>query len=166
MYYQGLLSLIAPSQMMICGTMTLRYLFRIVLSGAVTKDAHFITSGLVTRQGGTTQPSPITFPVSFASKCLTVVPQLQAPGDTGNMSKNRVECTTMGRTGRTTMPRLLTLAAIPLHFLMHALRSRVAQNATRIICMLTEPGIILSGKTAHNFVMRLVQSSKANTSSG
>lgn len=41
-------------------------------------------------QGGTTQPSPITFPVSFASKCLTVVPQLQAPGDTGNMSKNRV----------------------------------------------------------------------------
>lgn len=41
-------------------------------------------------QGGTTQPSPITFPVSFASKCLTVVPQLQAPGDSGNMSKNRV----------------------------------------------------------------------------
>lgn len=41
-------------------------------------------------QGGTTQPSPITFPVSFASKCLTVVPQLQAPGDTDNMSKNRV----------------------------------------------------------------------------
>ena len=38
--------------MMICGTMTLRYLFRILLSGAVTKDAHFITSGLVTRQGG------------------------------------------------------------------------------------------------------------------
>lgn len=43
--------MIAPSQMMICGTMTLRYLFRIVLSGAVTKDTHFITSGLVTRQG-------------------------------------------------------------------------------------------------------------------
>ena len=37
MYYQGLLSLIAPSQMMICGTLTLRYLFRIVLSGAVAK---------------------------------------------------------------------------------------------------------------------------------
>ena len=41
-------------------------------------------------QGGTTQPSPITFPVSFASKCLTVVPQLQAPYDNANMSKNRV----------------------------------------------------------------------------
>lgn len=41
-------------------------------------------------QGGTTQPSPITFPVSFASKCLTVVPQLQAPNDRDNMSKNRV----------------------------------------------------------------------------
>lgn len=41
-------------------------------------------------QGGTTQPSPITFPVSFASECLTVVPQLQAPKDKDNMSKNRV----------------------------------------------------------------------------
>lgn len=41
-------------------------------------------------QGGTTRPSPITFPVSFASKCLTVVPQLQAPNDRDNMSKNRV----------------------------------------------------------------------------
>ena len=41
-------------------------------------------------QGGTTQPSPITFPVSFVSKCLTVVPQLQAPYDDANMSKNRV----------------------------------------------------------------------------
>lgn len=41
-------------------------------------------------QGGTTQPSPITFPVSFVSKCLTVVPQLQAPSDNANMSKSRV----------------------------------------------------------------------------
>ena len=41
-------------------------------------------------QWGTNQPSPITFPVRFASKCLTVVPQLQASGDSGNMSKNRV----------------------------------------------------------------------------
>ena len=41
-------------------------------------------------QWGINQPSPITFPVRFASKCLTVVPQLQAPGDNGNMSKNRV----------------------------------------------------------------------------
>ena len=41
-------------------------------------------------QWGINQPSPITFPVRFASKCLTVVPQLQAPGDSDNMSKNRV----------------------------------------------------------------------------
>lgn len=53
MYYQGLLSLMAPSQMMICGTLTLRYLFRIVLSGAVAKGEDFITSGSVTRQGVT-----------------------------------------------------------------------------------------------------------------
>ena len=70
MYYQGLLSLIAPSQMMICGTMTLRYLFRIVLSGAVTKDTHFITSGLVTRQGGI-GGSSFVYPLSL-SKVLTV----------------------------------------------------------------------------------------------
>lgn len=50
-------------------------------------------------QGGTTQPSPITFPVSFASKCLTVVPQLQAPGDTANMSKNRVCVTNLTARG-------------------------------------------------------------------
>nr|DAL72259.1 MAG TPA: putative tail fiber protein [Caudoviricetes sp.] len=50
-------------------------------------------------QGGTTQPSPITFPVSFASKCLTVVPQLQAPRDTGNMSKNRVCVTNLTARG-------------------------------------------------------------------
>lgn len=36
---------------MICGTLTLRYLFRIVLSGAVAKGEDFITSGSVTRQG-------------------------------------------------------------------------------------------------------------------
>lgn len=50
-------------------------------------------------QGGTTQPSPITFPVSFASKCLTVVPQLQAPGDAANMSKNRVCVTNLTARG-------------------------------------------------------------------
>lgn len=50
-------------------------------------------------QGGTTQPSPITFPVSFASKCLTVVPQLQAHGDTANMSKNRVCVTNLTARG-------------------------------------------------------------------
>lgn len=50
-------------------------------------------------QGGTTRPSPITFPVSFASKCLTVVPQLQAPGDSANMSKNRVCVTNLTARG-------------------------------------------------------------------
>lgn len=58
-----------------------------------------IPSSLVIRQGGTTQPSPITFPVSFASKCLTVVPQLQAPGDSANMSKNRVCVTNLTARG-------------------------------------------------------------------
>ena len=99
MYYQGLPSLIVPSKMMICGTMTLPYLFRIHLFGVGAKVEDSIISGLVTRQGGTTQPSPITFPVSFASKCLTVVPQLQAPGDTGNMSKNRVCVTNLTARG-------------------------------------------------------------------
>ena len=47
------------------------------------------SNGLIL-QWGTNQPSPITFPISFASRCLTVVPQLQASGDSGNMSKNRV----------------------------------------------------------------------------
>ena len=50
-------------------------------------------------QGGTTRPSPITFPVRFASKCLTVVPQLQAHGDSGNMSKNRVYVTNLTASG-------------------------------------------------------------------
>ena len=73
MYYQGLLSLIAPSQMMICGTLTLRYLFRIVLSGAVAKGEDFITSGSVTRQGGYVDTStgasrsPVTFAISFTT---------------------------------------------------------------------------------------------------
>lgn len=51
------------------------------------------------QQWGTNQPSPITFPVSFASKCLTVVPQLQASGDSGNMSKNRVCVTNLTARG-------------------------------------------------------------------
>ena len=79
---------------------------------------------------------------------------------------NRVECTTMERTGRTTRPRLLTLSATLLHSLMHALRLQAAQNATRMIGMRTEPVTTLSGKRNHNFAMRSVQSSKVNTSSG
>lgn len=56
------------------------------------------SNGLIL-QWGTNQPSPITFPVSFASKCLTVVPQLQAPGASGNMSKNRVCVTNLTARG-------------------------------------------------------------------
>lgn len=56
------------------------------------------SNGLIL-QWGTTQSSPITFPVSFASKCLTVVPQLQAPGDGANMSKNRVCVTNLTARG-------------------------------------------------------------------
>lgn len=51
MYYQGLPSLIVPSKMMICGTMTLPYLFRIHLFGVGAKVEDSIISGLVTRQG-------------------------------------------------------------------------------------------------------------------
>ncbi len=65
-----------------------------VVAGNVSNsDAWWVKLGGVIPliiQGGTTQPSPITFPVSFASECLTVVPQLQAPNDRDNMSKNRV----------------------------------------------------------------------------
>ena len=53
MYYQGLPSLIVPSKMMICGTMTLPYLFRIHLFGVGAKVEDSIISGLVTRQGVT-----------------------------------------------------------------------------------------------------------------
>ena len=75
---------------MICGTMTLRYLFRIVLSGAVTKDTHFITSGLVTRQGGNQDKNgsnvQVSFPISFSQNCLSVVTELTHsywdPGET------------------------------------------------------------------------------------
>lgn len=56
------------------------------------------SNGLIL-QWGTNQPSPITFPLRFASRCLTVVPQLQASGDGGNMSKNRVCVTNLTANG-------------------------------------------------------------------
>lgn len=59
--------------MMICGTMTLPYLFRIVLSGAVAKGEDFITSGSVTRQGGNCGTnSTVYFPIAFPSFCGAV----------------------------------------------------------------------------------------------
>lgn len=58
---------------MICGTLTLRYLFRIVLSGAVAKGEDFITSGSVTRQGGTIYNTRyVTYPIAFKTVlCIT-----------------------------------------------------------------------------------------------
>lgn len=86
MYYQGLLSLIAPSQMMICGTMTLRYLFRIVLSGAVAKGEDFITSGSVTRQGIhiTTKGGweTIHYPIKMDWAIVAIAPAPPEGGDT------------------------------------------------------------------------------------
>lgn len=57
--------------MMICGTLTLRYLFRIVLSGAGAKGTHVITSELVTRQGGKKDvaydsSTQISYPISMS----------------------------------------------------------------------------------------------------
>ena len=86
MYYQGLLSLIAPSQMMICGTLTLRYLFRIVLSGAVAKGEDFITSGSVTRQGIhiTTKGGweTIHYPIKMDWAIVAIAPAPPEGGDT------------------------------------------------------------------------------------
>lgn len=70
MYYQGLPSLIVPSKMMICGTMTLPYLFRIHLFGVGAKVEDSIISGLVTRQGGI-GGSRFTYPLAL-SRVLTV----------------------------------------------------------------------------------------------
>ena len=70
MYYQGLPSLIVPSKMMICGTMTLPYLFRIHLFGVGAKVEDSIISGLVTRQGGFSSSGTFTYPISI-SRFLT-----------------------------------------------------------------------------------------------
>lgn len=75
---------------MICGTLTLRYLFRIVLSGAVAKGTHVITSELVTRQGGNQDKDgsnvQVSFPISFSQNCLSVGTELTHshwdPGET------------------------------------------------------------------------------------
>lgn len=56
---------------MICGTMTLPYLFRIHLFGVGAKVEDSIISGLVTRQGGksarTNRYETIKFPISFTT---------------------------------------------------------------------------------------------------
>lgn len=72
---------------MICGTMTLRYLFRIVLSGAVTKDTHFITSGLVTRQG-VTGSNTCNWPIAFPSNCLTAFAQFTPDNSNDDLWNN------------------------------------------------------------------------------
>ena len=65
--------MIVPSKMMICGTMTLPYLFRIHLFGVGAKVEDSIISGLVTRQGGNCGTSTkISFPVAFPKFCGAV----------------------------------------------------------------------------------------------
>ena len=76
--------------MMICGTMTLPYLFRIHLFGVGAKVEDSIISGLVTRQGGNQDKDgsdvQVSFPISFSQNCLSVVTELTHshwdPGET------------------------------------------------------------------------------------
>lgn len=80
---------------MICGTLTLRYLFRIVLSGAVAKGEDFITSGSVTRQGGYeyhsgTDRRTWTFPITFPHACLTAMNTLMYDGASGDGNNDTV----------------------------------------------------------------------------
>ena len=71
---------------MICGTLTLRYLFRIVLSGAVAKGEDFITSGSVTRQGIhiTTKGGweTIHYPIKMDWAIVAIAPAPPEGGDT------------------------------------------------------------------------------------
>lgn len=66
--------------MMICETLTLRYLFRIVLSGAVAKGTHVITSELVTRQGGYAR-NTFTYPISCIPLGAWVIKYIQGYAD-------------------------------------------------------------------------------------
>ena len=65
--------MIVPSKMMICGTVTLPYLFRIHLFGVGAKVEDSIISGLVTRQGGTIYNTQyVTYPIAFKTVlCIT-----------------------------------------------------------------------------------------------
>ena len=80
MYYQGLPSLIVPSKMMICGTMTLPYLFRIHLFGVGAKVEDSIISGLVTRQGGYAR-NTFTYPISCIPLGAWVIKYIQGYAD-------------------------------------------------------------------------------------
>ena len=51
------------------------------------------------KQWGYNNQNPITFPIGFPEKVLTVIPQLQAPGDGGNMSKNRIAVALLTQSG-------------------------------------------------------------------
>ncbi len=80
---------------MICGTLTLRYLFRIVLSGAGAKGTHVITSELVTRQGGYEYHSGTDrrtwyFPIAFPHACLSAMNTLMRDGSSGDGNNDTV----------------------------------------------------------------------------
>lgn len=55
------------------------------------------SNGLIL-QWGYLNDTPITFPLTFLTKCYTVVPQIQTANG-NNMSKNRVYITNLSRTG-------------------------------------------------------------------
>lgn len=50
------------------------------------------------RQGGK-KSVPVTFPINFPTKCISVIAVLQAPDDGGNMSKNRLCVVNISKTG-------------------------------------------------------------------
>lgn len=97
----------SDGKLLVNGTDIMSYIANVksqagVVAGDVSKaDAWWVKLGgtiPLIIQGGTNQPSPITFPVSFGSKCLTVVPQIQT-SNSDNMSKNRVCVTNLTVSG-------------------------------------------------------------------
>ena len=61
------------------------------------KAVIFTILALVCRQGGN-KPVPVTFPINFPTKCISVIAVLQTPDD-NNMSKNRMYVVNISNTG-------------------------------------------------------------------
>lgn len=59
-----------------------------------------VTLLYVSKQWGSNNPSPITYPISFTKTVFTVLPILQT-ADGGNMSKNRLYVTSLTVNGFT-----------------------------------------------------------------
>ena len=57
----------------------------------------FLPLPLAIKQGGN-KPVPVTFPINFPTKCISVIAVLQAPDDS-NMSKNRMYVVNISNTG-------------------------------------------------------------------